>query len=162
MIVIDRVNQIALIAGRNKDQAKFLFSLCDEKIDAYIELEGLLKSKCPAYVPADKDTLLKFLEDNIESSDVLFSKRYLTNTSRFYYKSMQVFVENSLKKVEGELEDLISKKYQTYNSFGKETLIYNEETYKTLFDRLSAQKDILYMCLTGHNNYYNDKTKKGA
>ena len=63
--------------------------------------------------------------------------------------TLETYMHKQLKEVEQKLSDLLKNK-----------LDYSEEDYKGLFNRYTGQRDILYQCLTAHDNTYDPKHQK--
>lgn len=74
--------------------------------------------------------------------------------------SLETYILKLIKRREDELKELISQKDETYNFGGTQCKIYTEKDYWNKFHRISGQISDLYMCLTAHDNKYEEMQKK--
>ena len=68
--------------------------------------------------------------------------------------SLESFILKLIKKREQELQELIKQKDATYKFGDKNMPIYPNDIYWNNFHRITGQISDLYMCLTAHDNKY--------
>ena len=74
--------------------------------------------------------------------------------------SIEIYILKQIKELEKELEQHISQKDATYKFGTLELKVYPGNTYWNKFHRLTGQINILYKCLTAHDNKYNGREEK--
>lgn len=142
----DLLYKIGTIANRSNNQCDFLYDLCDKDINKYIQLEGILSRHFAAFIPGDKTTLDKLLSTDFDAAEPLFTKKFYSRTTFLYTRTMESWVMEQIKQLQTDLE-LLTKSQQDYST----------QDYNMMFMRITSQKEILLMAMTGHNNTYNKK-----
>lgn len=64
-------------------------------------------------------------------------------------KTLEAYIHKQIKEIEQQLANLQTNRKD-----------YSEEDYNGLFSRYSGQIDILYKCLSAHDNTYNQDQHK--
>lgn len=104
---------IACLAMRSEGQSKELYNLVDKNIDAYIELECLIKTKATWYVPANRETLEEFVLLHQGVTDEDFWNHFTCDSDKIYKKPFllnkypDAFVKWVTGKTEGALDNIL-------------------------------------------------------
>lgn len=138
----------AILANRRASQAQELLGFCENDIDRYIRLEAILKNHCVCTCPGNKETVDLLLDAHSSHLIDDFNKNFEHFSNSFYYKKLENKLLTILKKIENEIEKLITQKEETYIFNNQPTPVYSKKDYDTKMLMLMHQRNILYTCLT--------------